>query len=78
MTKNSPVINRPAISFIADNLGPDRVSLFISGTEGARDVAKLKEQLLDYDLWHAQQFPNEQAPAVDFGASEWAHRHGSS
>jgi|TARA_B110000211_G_C14078023_1_gene553105 hypothetical protein len=43
MTKKSPVIYRPAISFIADDLGPDQVSLFISGTEGARDVAKLKE-----------------------------------
>ena len=28
MTKKSPVINRPAISFIADDLGPDRVSGF--------------------------------------------------
>lgn len=43
MTKKAPVINRPAISFIADDLGPDRVSMFISGTEGARDIPKLKE-----------------------------------
>ena len=43
MTKKAPIIDRPAISFIANDLGPDRVSLFISGTEGARDVAELKE-----------------------------------
>ena len=43
MTKKAPVIDRPDISFIADDLGPDLVSLFISGTEGARDVAKLKD-----------------------------------
>lgn len=43
MKKKAPVTDRPVISFIAENLGPDRVSLFISGTEGARDVATLKE-----------------------------------
>ncbi|TNF19059.1 MAG: protein phosphatase [Rhodobacteraceae bacterium] len=43
MTKKAPVIDRPAISFIADDLGPDRVALFISGTEGARDIASLKD-----------------------------------
>jgi len=43
MKKTAPFIDRPVISFIAENMGPDRVSLFISGTEGARDIAKLKE-----------------------------------
>ena len=42
MTAASHAIEQPAISFIADDLGPDLVSLFISGTEGARDVANLK------------------------------------
>lgn len=43
MNKKAPVIDRPAISLIAEDLGPDRVSMFISGTEGARDIASLKE-----------------------------------
>ncbi|WP_112322203.1 dual specificity protein phosphatase family protein [Oceanibium sediminis] len=43
MNRQAPVIDRPAISFIDNNLGPDKVSMYISGTEGARDVAKLKE-----------------------------------
>ena len=42
MSKTAPVIDRPAISLIAEGLGPDGVSMFISGTEGARDVAALK------------------------------------
>lgn len=42
MTAGAHAIEQPAISFIADDLGPDLVSLFISGTEGARDVANLK------------------------------------
>lgn len=43
MGKVAPVIERPMISFIADGLGPDGVSLFISGTEGARDIDALHE-----------------------------------
>lgn len=43
MSKLAPVIDRPMISYIADGLGPDGVSLFISGTEGARDIDALHE-----------------------------------
>ena len=42
MSKKAPVIDRPVISLIAEGLGPDGVSLFISGTEGARDISALK------------------------------------
>lgn len=43
MKKIAPVIDRPAISLIAKDLGPDQVSLFISGTEGARDLDLLAQ-----------------------------------
>lgn len=43
MSKLAPVIDRPMISCIAEGLGPDGVSLFISGTEGARDINALHE-----------------------------------
>jgi hypothetical protein len=43
MSITAPVFERPEISLIAEDLGPDRVKLFISGTEGARDVEALTE-----------------------------------
>ena len=43
MTQLAPVYDRPPISLIADGLGPDKVSLFIGGTDGARDLRLLEE-----------------------------------
>ena len=43
-SKAAPVHDRPPVSPIADGLGPDRVTLFIGGTEGARDLALLEEK----------------------------------
>lgn len=43
MTKNAPFIDRPALSLIADSVGPEQVKLYIGGTEGARDVAQLAD-----------------------------------
>lgn len=70
MKKIAPVIDRPAISFIADDLGPDRISVFISGTEGARDVARLKELgistvvncALNLDINYADRLTHEPEP----------------
>lgn len=42
MTRIAPVIDRPAISLIAEGIGPDGVSLFIGGAEGARDIEALR------------------------------------
>ena len=41
MTDKALSTDRPEISLICGNLGPDKISLFISGTEGARNIRKL-------------------------------------
>ena len=41
MTDKALLADRPEISLICGNLGPDKISLFISGTEGARNIRKL-------------------------------------
>lgn len=38
------VYDRPAVSLIAEEVGPDGVALFVGGVEGARDVALLEEK----------------------------------
>lgn len=43
MDRVAPVIDRPEISLIAEGVGPDGVSLFIGGAEGARDIEMLRE-----------------------------------
>lgn len=43
MAIEAPVHPRPAISLIADGLPPYRAKLYIGDTEGARDLALLKE-----------------------------------
>lgn len=40
---DAPVYARPAISLIADDLGPHKSKLYIGGLEGARDLALLKQ-----------------------------------
>ncbi|MCB9968507.1 MAG: dual specificity protein phosphatase family protein [Geminicoccaceae bacterium] len=37
----APIFQRPALSLISEGHGPDRASLFIGGTEAARDLAAL-------------------------------------
>src|SRR5690606_29350507 len=44
MMQFSPRYDRPAISLIATGLGEDGVSLYLGDSEGARDIALLKEQ----------------------------------
>ena len=43
MTKFAPVYDRPTVSLISEGLGPDGVSLFIGGSEGARDLVLLEK-----------------------------------
>lgn len=44
MMQFSPRYDRPAISLIATGLGEDGVSLYLGDSEGARDIALLKER----------------------------------
>lgn len=41
---DGPVYARPAISLIAENLGPQGAALYIGGSEGARDLGLLRRK----------------------------------
>ncbi|CUH68904.1 Dual specificity phosphatase, catalytic domain [Thalassovita autumnalis] len=40
---NVPFIERPPLTLIAQGVGPEKVDLYIGGTEGARDVGQLQD-----------------------------------
>jgi hypothetical protein len=46
MAQIAPRYDRPNISLIATDLGEDKVSLYIGGSDGARDLALLREHAI--------------------------------
>ena len=39
----TPIIDRPLFSLISEGIGPESVSLYISCTEGASDLEKIRQ-----------------------------------